>query len=388
MDTSDPEITFDRDGVCSHCHYFERVAKYYWFPNEDGRAQLQQIVADLKEAGRGRDYDCIIGLSGGIDSSYLAYWARTEANLRLLAVHVDAGWNSELAVKNIESIVRHLNIDLHTHVVDWQEMRDLQLAFFRSNVANQDTPQDHVFFAALYGFAVKNNVRHVLNGSNLATECILPSAWGYCAMDLSQVRDIHRRFSTRPLKTLPQMSFFDYFIYYPHIRKMKIVCPLNYMPYRKEDAIRTLESELGWRNYGGKHYESRFTKFFQGYWLPTKFGYDKRRAHLSSLIVSGQLTREAALRELQKPAYSPAEIQEDKEYVCKKLGISVAEFDRLMAEPNKSYQDYANHEWKRNWLQKAVSARVRVRQYAAMGKKFAGRVHGRLRRLSGLRKAA
>jgi N-acetyl sugar amidotransferase len=339
MDTSDPQITFDSEGVCNHCIEFEQVTRKGWFPNEEGARRLAAVVAEMREAGRGREYDCILGLSGGVDSSYLALKAR-EWGLRALVVHVDAGWNSELAVANIEKIVKHCQFDLHTHVVDWEEMRDLQLAYLKAGIANQDVPQDHVFFASLYKFAIRNGIRHVLSGGNIATEGIFPSAWHGPAMDAINLRAIHRQYGSRPLRTYSTVSFFQYFIWYPFVKKMRTVRPLNFMPYDKDEAIRELEAKIGWRSYGRKHGESVFTKFFQNYYLPVKFGYDKRRPHLSSLIVSGQMTRDEALRELEKPLYDSRELEIDIAYFCKKLRITRAQFDEFMREPARQYSDF------------------------------------------------
>jgi N-acetyl sugar amidotransferase len=351
LDTTDPQLTFDEKGVCSACHTFDRTIAPRWHPGtQDSLRALNAQIKEMKESQKHKEYDAIIGLSGGVDSSYLAYWARKVAGLRLLAVHVDAGWNSELAVQNIECIVKKLGIELHTHVVDWEAMRDVQLAFFKAGVANQDTPQDHAFFSVLYSFAVKNGIRYVLNGSNLATESILPSAWGYDAMDSRQVRDICRTFGAPAFKKFPLTSFFKYHIYFPYIRRMTIVRPLNALDYHKNEAIKVLEKELGWQYYGGKHYESRFTKFFQGFWLPKKYGYDKRKAHLSSMILAGQITREDALKELEKPSYDVSTVEEDIAFVAKKLEIPVAEFLKLMAEPNRSYNNFKTNESLKNIL--------------------------------------
>ena len=342
MDTSDPEIAFNEAGVCNHCISFERVLKPFWFPNDEGKRRLEQVVMEIKEKGKEKEHDCIIGLSGGVDSSYLAYKAK-EFGLRPLVVHVDAGWNSELAVSNIENICRSLDYDLHTHVVDWEDMKELQLSFLRSGTANQDIPQDHAFFVALYSFAVKNNIQYVLNGSNIATEGILPMAWGYNALDSKFLKAIHTRFGKKPLKSFPTVSFFKYHIVFPYIKKMKIVKPLNYLPYNREEAKKMLQEKLNWKDYGAKHYESRFTKFFQGYFLPTRFGYDKRRAHFSSLIVSGQISREYALQEMCKSAYSEQEIAEDKAYIIKKLGITDEEFDIFLTMPQYTFRDYPSN---------------------------------------------
>ena len=345
MDTSDPEITFDANGVCNHCRRFENELKQRWFPNEKGKKKLDAIIAQIKEESKNKPYDCVIGLSGGVDSSYLAYMLRTEyPDLRILAIHVDAGWNSELAVHNIENIVNRLDIDLHTEVIDWEEMRDLQLAYFKSQLANQDVPQDHAFFATLYKVAVERyGIKYFLSGGNIATESILPSAWGYFAMDGKQLKAVHKKFGTKKLKNYTVMSFFRHRIYYPYIKGFKIIRPLDYWPYLKEEAKNTIMRELDWRDYGGKHHESRFTKFFQAYWLPTKFGYDKRRAHLSSLIVSGQISREEALKEMEKPLYDPQELEEDIAFLSKKMGLSVEEFKEIMAQPNKTFRDYPSN---------------------------------------------
>lgn len=342
MDTSDPEIHFDEEGVCNHCHGFDELAKSSWFPTEDGSEKLKNIVAAIKKEGRDKEYDCALGLSGGIDSSYMAYKAK-ELGLRPLVIHVDAGWNSELAVSNIEKICHTLGYDLHTHVVDWEQMKDLQLAFLRSGTANQDIPQDHAFFVALYSFVIKNKIRYILNGSNIATEGILPAAWGYNAMDAKYLKAIHQQFGGQSLKGYPTVSFFQYHVYYPYIRRMRVVRMLNYMPYNREEAKQLLINKLGWKDYGAKHFESRFTKFFQAYFLPTRFGYDKKRAHLSSLVVSGQLSREAAMAEMEATKYPEYEMREDRAYVLKKLGLSEEEFERFLHMPLKTYRDYPNN---------------------------------------------
>lgn len=344
LDETDPTLTFDDQGVCSSCHDFDRNIKPRWHPGTPTSLQeLDTLVAHVKASQKNKPYDAIIGLSGGVDSSYLAYWAAKEAGLRLLAVHVDAGWNSDKAVQNIEKIVKHLGIELYTHVVDWRAIRDVQRAFFKAGVPNQDIPQDHAFFSALYGFAVKNNIRYVLNGSNYATESILPAAWGYDAMDSTHIRDICKKFSAPHVNLFPFVSFFKYYVYYPRIKKMTVLRPLNFLDYRKEHAIQTLSQELGWQYYGTKHGESRFTKFFQNYWLPTKFGFDKRKAHLSSLILAEQMTREEALKEVKKPLYTSEEAEEDLKFVAKKLEMEPKEFKRLMQEPNRKHEDFKNH---------------------------------------------
>lgn len=345
MDTTDPEITFDENGVCSHCHYFDTQIRAAWPDPDTGQVLLDEMITKVKNYGRGKRYDCIIGLSGGVDSSYVAVKV-AEWGLRPLVVHVDAGWNSELAVMNIEQICSRLGFDLVTHVVDWEEMRDLQVAFLRSNVPNQDIPQDHVFCAALYGYAVKAGIKYVISGGNFATESILPKSWGYDSKDATHVKAIHKRFGTRRLKTFPLVGFFDYWIRYPVILKMQELRPLNYIPYDKAKAIEILEQQYGWRYYGGKHYESRWTRFFQAWYLPHKFGYDKRKAHLSSLILAGQMTRDDALEELAKPLYDERQLEEDKEFIAKKLGLSLAELEDLVAQPPRRHSEYPDYQWK------------------------------------------
>lgn len=343
MDTSDPEIAFDAAGVCNHCRTFDTVLSPRWKRGPEGEAQLRAQIAAIKRDKARQDYDCIIGLSGGVDSSYLAVKA-VEYGLRPLVVHVDAGWNSELAVQNIERLVKALNLDLHTIVIEWEDVRDLQLAFLRSGVPNQDVPQDHAFFAALYRFAIQHGVQWVMSGGNLASESILPPAWGYDAMDARQLRAIHTRFGTRPLKHFPVVSLGELYFYYPFVRRMRVLRPLDFLPYNKLHAKTFLAERYGWRDYGAKHYESIWTKFFQGYYLPTRFGYDKRRAHLSSLIVAGQMTRDEALAELAREHYPVEELRRDRAFVAKKLGLTEAQLEELMRAPLRTHRDYPSNE--------------------------------------------
>lgn len=340
MDTTDPEITFNAQGVCNHCIEFDEVTSKRWFPNAEGEQKLQALVAQLKKEGEGKEYDCILGLSGGLDSSYLALVMK-DYGLRPLVVHVDAGWNSELAVKNIQTVVEHCGFKLHTKVIDWEEVKDLQVAFLKAGVANQDTVQDHAFFAGLYHFAVENNIRYVISGGNIATEAVFPSSWHHAAMDAIQLRDIHKKFGQKKLKNYPVISFFQYYFYYPFIKKMTAVRPLNLMPYSKEIAVKRLV-EIGYVPYERKHGESRFTKWFQNHYLPTKFNMDKRLAHLSSTIVTEIIAREQALEELKNPLYDAKELQEDKEYVAQMLGISAEQLDEYTNSPGHPYTDYKN----------------------------------------------
>ena len=341
MDTSDPQIHFDEAGVCSHCHNFDNVTKKVWFPNDEGQKKLEAIFQKIKKEGEGQDYDCIIGLSGGVDSSYLALVLKNY-NIRPLVVHVDAGWNSELAVYNIEQIVKYCNYDLHTHVVDWEEIKDLQLAYLKSGISNQDAVQDHIFFSSLYHFAMKNNIKYVISGGNIATECVFPNTWHHAAMDAINLKSIHRKFGRLKLKNYKTIGFFKYFLYYPFVKGMTAIRPLNYMKYDKAQALQELQQKVGYKDYGRKHGESRFTKFFQNHYLPVKFDIDKRKAHLSSMILTGLISREEALVKLSEPLYDPKELVEDKAYIAKKLGISVSELDSLTLEKGKSYQEYGN----------------------------------------------
>jgi len=344
MDTSDPNIVFDKDGVCSHCHYFDKERVPNWFPNEKGKIILDKKIQNIKLDRKNYQYDCMIGLSGGVDSSYLAYILKKKYNLRMLAVHVDAGWNSELAVSNIENIVKKLDIDLYTHVVDWQEMRSLQVAFLKSGVVNQDTPQDHAFFAGLYMAAEKFNIKDFLVGQNIQTESILPTSWqGLTAMDSIQLKYISKKFGSKKLDKFPIVSFLKQHIYYPHIYKFKKLIPLNFIPYNKDEAKDIIIKELNWRDYGVKHGESKWTKFFQSYFLPKKCGFDKRRAHLSSLILAGEINREKALNEIKKDVYSSKrEIEEDKEYVAKKLAITLDEINNYLNQECVHWSKYPN----------------------------------------------
>jgi N-acetyl sugar amidotransferase len=344
MDTTDPDITFNEEGVCNHCQAYDDLIRR--MPNTDAEKKicLDSIVNNIKSMGKGREYDCVIGVSGGVDSTYVAYVAKN-LGLRPLAVHFDNGWNSELAVNNIENIINTLKIDLFTFVVDWEEMRDLQLAFFKASLANCDIPSDQAITAVLFQVAAKHGIKYILNGSNEATESILPRSWGYNSIDLRHLNAVQKKFGTKKLVNYPRLGFFKYYIYYRYLNKIPVINILNYLPYDKNKAKRVIEKELRWRDYGGKHYESVFTRFFQAYYLPTKFGFDKRKAHLSSLIVSGHLTRDAALEEIEKDPYPKDKLNDDKLFVAKKLGLSVEEFDAVIAQENKTFKDYPSYHW-------------------------------------------
>lgn len=343
MDTTDPEIKFNDKGVCDHCNNFYGNILPNWKPGPEGEKELMKIVAKIKEEGKDKDYDCLMGISGGVDSSYMAYLAKVKLGLRPLIFHIDAGWNSQQAVNNIERIIDSLNLDLHTEVINWEEMKDLQASFFKAQVCHVDTPQDHAFQAAMWNFAAKNGFKYILNGGNISSECVRePLEWHYHASDLRQIKDIHAKFGTRPLKSFPLASIFKYRIYYKYEKGISVIKPLDYIPFEKEKAMQFLEQEFGWQRYAQKHYESRFTRFYEGYWMPKKFGFDIRLAHYSSLILTNQMTREEALKKVSVLPYDEEAIKEDFEYVATKLGFTVDEFKEIMNGKNKTYRDYKN----------------------------------------------
>ncbi|NCP25049.1 MAG: N-acetyl sugar amidotransferase [Erythrobacter sp.] len=345
MDTSDAMIQFDEHGVCDHCRDIRENVLPEWETGPKGRAQLERMANDIRKSGKGKDFDCILGMSGGLDSSYMLHLIVTELGLRPLVFHVDGGWNSDLAVNNIQMLVDKLGLDLYTEVINWEDMRDFQLAFFKSGVPHLDIPQDHAFIATLYHFANKHGIKYIINGGNISTECVRnPKEWLYYGTDMAQINEIRRRFCTRPLAHYPFSSVLFHKVYLRYLKGVKVVKPLNNLPYTRELAIDTLTEQYGWRAYPQKHFESRFTKFYEGYWLPTRFGYDTRRVQYSSLILTGQMTREEALSKLAKPAYDPNTIDDEFEYIANKLRISVDELRSYHEMPKKWYWDYPNQE--------------------------------------------
>ena len=345
MDTTDSMITFDEKGVCDHCNTFYRKILPNWHEDERGRQALENLTEKIKKAGRGKDFDCIVGMSGGIDSSFLTYIAKEKLGLQPLVFHVDAGWNSQVAINNIEKMVDKLGLDLYTEVIDWEEMRDLQLAFFKSGVPHIDAPQDHAFFAMMYQFAERHKVKYILTGANYSTECIRnPIEWIYYQSDSIQLLDIHKQFGTRPLISFPITTILRHKVYLRYIKGIRVVYPLNFIPYRQAEAMQLLADKFGWQSYPQKHFESRFTKFYEGFWLFKKFGYDTRRVQYSSLILTDQMTRNEALGKLSRPPYDEDTIAHDFEYVATKLGISVGELQGYMDGLNKTYKDYKSQQ--------------------------------------------
>ncbi len=354
MDTSDSDIYFDDKGVCNHCYEFDNSTSHQWYPNKKGEKILEEQLKHIQRNSKNKEYDCILGLSGGVDSSFLALKMK-EYGMRPLVVHVDAGWNSELAVHNIEKVVKYCDFDLHTHVMNWAEVRDLQLSYLKAGVANQDVVQDHAFFSSLYHFAVKNKIKYVISGGNIATECVFPKSWHHAAMDAINLKSIHKKYGERKLRDYKTISFLQYYLYYPFIKGMKTIRPLNFMAYDKNAATQLLIEKVGYKPYGRKHGESRFTKFFQNHYLPEKFGMDKRRPHLSSMILSGLISREEAMLELGMPLYDSSELREDMYFIAKKLGITSEELHQYIIGPKRDYSEFPNWDKRYSFMKKAQS---------------------------------
>jgi N-acetyl sugar amidotransferase len=343
VDTSDPDITFDTNGVSNHYNEFLEKVLPLWQTGPEGKARLEQTAEIIRQSGRGRDFDCILGLSGGADSSYMLHKMVRDYGLRPLVFHVDAGWNSELAVHNINCLIDGLNLDLFTEVINWEEVKNFQLAMFKSGMPNIDLPQDIAFIGVLFQYARKHGIKYILNGGNISTECVgYPLEFFYYA-DMKMVRAILRRFGQVRMDTYPFSSSLERKIVMPMLHGVKMFKPLNLMPYFKADAMSELEREYGWKPYAQKHFESRFTRFFEGYWLPSRFGYDVRRVQFSSMILTGQMTREEALAALEQPPYDPELIRQDFDYVAAKLGIEASELQRYHEMEKLFYWDYPNN---------------------------------------------
>lgn len=335
---ADPDIRFDEQGICNYYYEYKKAYAEKVVPGEEGRRQLEAMAAKIKASGEGKPYDCIMGLSGGVDSTYVAYLAK-QYGLRPMAIHFDNGWNSELAVKNIEEIVSKLGFDLHTYVINWDEFRDLQIAYLKASVIDIEAITDHAIFATLYRYAGENGIKYILSGTNVQTENTLPKSWIFSKSDHINIKSIHKAYGTLPLKTFP---FMDAKVkrYYQQIKGVESFSILHYVDYNKDKVKATIQKELNWKDYGGKHYESVWTRFYQGYILPTKFKVDKRKAHLSDLIFGEQITKEEALEQLAKPIYDEQLLKEDYEFVLKKLGFTDAEFREIMDKPPVSHYDF------------------------------------------------
>jgi N-acetyl sugar amidotransferase len=348
MNTADPEITFDENGYCNHCTEFLDRRSKYKYQGKESDERLERILEEIKRAGKGNDYDCVIGISGGVDSSYLTYIAK-EKGLRILAVHMDNGWSSEEAVMNIKNITRKLGIDYESYVLDWEEFKDLQLSFLKASVPEAETPTDIAILAALHHFAAKYDVKYILSGGNLATEGILPKSWHYNAKDLKYFNYIKETFGEKRLKKIPTFGYKKE-IYFKLIKRIRMIYPLNYMSYEKKDAIEILKEKLDWKYYGGKHYESKYTRFIQSYYLYQKFGIDYRRATLATQICTGAIKRDDALNQLKCKPYDPSKIEEEKQYIAKKLSVPIDELENILNLPAKWYWDFPNDDKKLSFV--------------------------------------
>jgi N-acetyl sugar amidotransferase len=344
MDTSDPTIQFDNSGICDYCNNFNESIKPSWLTDNVAYENLLSIAKKIKEQGKGKDFDCIIGLSGGLDSSYVAYVAKEVMGLRPLLLHVDAGWNTEQAVSNIEKLVNGLGLDLFTEVIDWEKMKNVQVAFLKSQIPDQDLPQDAAFFSSLYKFANKYNIKSIITGANYSTECCRePEEWGgYPGIDTILFSDIISKHGDKSIGSFPLVDILKYKIWDRYINGMEVVKPLNLVTFSKKEAEKLLKDKFGWEPYLHKHHESRFTRFYEDYWLPRKFGYEKRRAHFSSLIMTGQMNREEALKRISKPEMDELFLNQEFEYVANKLDLTNEELEGIFNAPNLSYKSYRN----------------------------------------------
>lgn len=352
IDTTDINIKFDEWGNCNHCNKALEQKDKVWRNTVEGKRELDIIISTIKKRGKGKKYDCIIGISGGIDSSYVAYLCHLYG-LRMLGVHIDAGWNTEISEKNIKNLCEKLDIDLIIRTINKKEMMDIQRAYFRAEVINQDVPQDHAFFSELYKCSLENGQKYFISGGNFSSECILPKSWGYNSMDSDNLKDIHKQYGNIEMKEYPTLSFYDNYIKLPFLHGLKKIRPLNYINYDKEKALDELHDKIDFEYYGGKHCESVFTRLYQGYILPEKFGVDKRRAHLSSLIVSEQLTREEALEILKENPYiGTSQQEEDINIFINNIGIDRQEFDSIIYNKTKrNHSEFKNNINKVNLIQ-------------------------------------
>lgn len=345
MDTSDKYITFDHEGLCDQCrNYDSKILPKWPGKNKQEESEIQNLSAKIRRDGEGKEFDCIIGLSGGLDSSYAAFLAKRKMGLRPLLFHVDAGWNTDQAVSNIEKLVDGLGVDLFTDVVNWDAVRRMQLAFLRAGIPDQDLVQDAAFFSGLYRFARRYNIKHIITGSNYSTECCRePEEWGgYVGIDKVLFNDIWKKCGDGKPIDFPLVDIFIYKLWYQKVLGMKVHHPLNLVPYIKKDAEDELERLFGWQRFQHKHHESRFTRFYEDYWLPRRFGFEKRRAHFSSLVITGQMSREIALDRISRPEMGEHFHKQEFEFVANKLGLSSVQLQAMFDMPKKSFRDYKN----------------------------------------------
>ena len=343
MDTTDSNITFDQNGVCNHCKKYEERIKNELHIDQKGQEKLKQLINKIKKEGQDKKYNCIIGVSGGIDSTMVAYLVIKKFNLRPLAINLDNGWDTDLAKQNIKNISKNLNLKIHRKKVYWEEFKNLQLSFLKSSTPNIEIPTDHAITALLYKTAIKNNIPYILTGGNIVTEAIMPKAWGYFNQDWRFIKNIHKKFGNTKLKNYPHLTLFRW-VYYIFLKKIKFIPILNYIEYTNKNTKKILKNNLSWKDYGGKHYESIYTRFFQGYILPTKFNFDKRRAHLSTLICSGQMTRNESLKIIEQKPYPNKEmLEKDKRYFIEKFKITEQNFQELISLPTKTFKNYPNN---------------------------------------------
>lgn len=358
---ADRDLDVDEMGLCNHCRRYDELLPMRVLTGSEGEEALSALVMAMKAHGKGRDYDCVIGVSGGVDSTYVAYLTK-KLGLRPLAIHLDNGWNSELAVKNIERTMERLGIDLYTEVLDWDEFRDIQLSFLKASTTDMEIPTDHAILSVLWRQAAKHKIKYIISGMNFATESTFVQSWAYGHWDWPYIKDVQRRFGGRKLKSYPHFTY-PYLAYIHGLRAIRSVSVLNYMDYDKPAVMKVLEEELGWQYYGGKHYESVYTRFIQGYILPEKFGVDKRYGHLSDVIRSGKMTREEALLQIAMPPYPPELFTKDYAFVLKKFGMTDAQFQALMNEPLRTYRDYRNTEWVARALRSSVTFARKIGLY-------------------------
>lgn len=341
MDLTDPNIAFNIDGICNHCLRYDNLISNRIYHGTTAEQKLQKLIKKIKNTGKNSEYDCIIGVSGGVDSTYVAFLTK-KLGLKPLAIHFDNGWNSELAVSNIEKTLEILDIDLYTYVIDWNVFKDLQVSFLKASTPDGEIPTDHAINALLFREANKRNIKYIINGMNFATESMEVDAWAYGHSDWKYIKNVQKKFGSKNLKSYPKFRIMDVF-YWTAVKGIHVVSLLNYVDYNKEQVMALLKNKLGWVYYGGKHYESVYTRFYQGYYLPKKFNIDKRKGHLSDLIRSGQLSRDEAILQIQQPLYNDLLLRQDIDFVIKKLGMNEKSFDKILKSPNKSYSDYPNN---------------------------------------------